>query len=247
VTPFLTGKTNHSVYKFECIDGYPSSETDSEYHKKRKTNEVVLHPVGLRMGNVYILVQLNADPSELPLPTLSKGRLPMNDDAIDKALHSGILSCFRSLQHTNPKLFLSVTQLKQTELNAMYIPAFSQGISSMIVSCSDESLKTRMLKLINDKTVPNTTDLSKAREDEADEDISDASSVTMSLDHILEAKLSDSIEKRIRVAFAYREFEKSRKTDERLRMKRQKQSSLNKTEDSCDADLVLFPEKLGTE
>lgn len=242
VTPFLTGKTNHSVYKFECIDGYSSSETDSEHHKKRKTNEAVLHPVGLRMGSVYILVQLNADPSELPLPTLSKGRLPMNDDAIDKALHSGILSCFRSLQRTNPTLFLSVTQLKQTELNAMYIPAFSQGISSMIVSCSDESLKTRMLKMINDKTVPNTTFLSEAHEDEADEEKSDASSVTVSLDHILEAKLSDSIEKRIRVAFACREVEKSRKTDEKRRMKRRKQSSLNKIEDSCDADFVLFPE-----
>lgn len=246
VAPFLTGKRSHSVYKFETIDEGLSSDNESQSEnlvrkdKKRKKNEVTLQPVGLRMGHVYVMVQLNAEPTELPLPTLSKGRLPMNDDAIDKALQNGILSCFRSLQQTSPELFLSSTQLKQTELNAMYIPAFSQGISSMIVSCSDKPLKTRLLKLTQKKneTVPNTISLS-----EADEGSSDESNDNMSFEHVFEAELSETIEERIRSAFVYKEEEKSRKDEEKRRMKRRLTTTLKNTGNMCEADVILFPKK----
>jgi hypothetical protein len=245
VAPFLTGKRNHSVYKFETSDEGLCSDTDSQIEnlvqkdKKRKKNEVTLQPVGLRMGHVYVMVQFNAEPTELPLPTLSKGRLPMNDDAIDKALQNGILSCFRSLQQTSPELFLSSTQLKQTELNAMYIPALSQGISSMIVSCSDKLLKTRLLKLTQKKneTIPNIS-LS-----EADEGSSDDSYVSMSFDHVFEAELSETIEERIRSAFVFKEEEKSRKDEEKRRMKRRVTKTLKNTGNMCEADVILFPEK----
>ena len=249
VAPFLTGKTNHSVYKFESSDGYLSSDADSQSEnldqqdKKRKRNQVVLHPVGIRMGNVYILVQLNAEPTELPLPTLSKGRLPMNDEAIDKALQSGILSCFRSLQQTNPELFLSSTQLKQTELNSMYIPAFSQGISSMIVTCSDQSLKARMLKLTQTEFKRNEIVSKNISLSEADEDNSYESSISESSKHVFEAKLSDTIENRIRLAFAYKEEEKLRKNEQKRRMMRRATTSIKNTGEMCDADSVLFQEE----
>ncbi len=49
-------------------------EDMAEYGRKRKRNRKSLFhkPAGLRLGNVIVIVQLNAKSSQLPLPTLSK-------------------------------------------------------------------------------------------------------------------------------------------------------------------------------
>ena len=83
VAPFFAHNRNHSIYEGFLTDddgdeGQNSVddfdiENDLESCKSRKRNRMKqLRPAGLRLGNVLIIVQLHAKPSELPLPSLSK-------------------------------------------------------------------------------------------------------------------------------------------------------------------------------
>lgn len=63
-----------------------------------------------------------------------KGRLPLGDPAIDTALEFGIKSCLKSLQSTNPSLFLSPAQLRETEQDVIHFPEIASSMASIIIS-----------------------------------------------------------------------------------------------------------------
>lgn len=110
--------------------------------KKRKrasVKKMLLLPAHLRIGNILLLVQINANPSTLPLPTLSKGRLPLNDESIDKALARGITDCLRSLQVTNPTLLLTSHQLKSTIRDTRYVPSVAAALAC--IACKSKNVK----------------------------------------------------------------------------------------------------------
>lgn len=87
VAPFFTKNNAHCLYNDEDEN---SCSSDSEYNtssfdgralrhkaKKRRRSlslETTLKPAGLRLGTILIVVHLNANSYQLPLPTLSKVR-----------------------------------------------------------------------------------------------------------------------------------------------------------------------------
>lgn len=248
VKPFLVGPKRHAIYDLKrnkntiCGDNESDIEDeencDPHANKKRKKRQDTLQPVGLRMGNVYIVAQIIADPSQLPLPTLSKGRLPMNDDAIDKSLKAGVLDCLRSLQKTNPNLILTPNQLKKTELHAMYIPAFAQGIASMINNSTDQSFMNRLVELT--KSFSGETKSTSSSMQSYNGGNHDYYSATNKLsgdptsNYAFEAMLSDDVESRIRNVFVVREEKKRRNYNP---------EDVHAMEDreKGDVNMVLFP------
>lgn len=80
VAPFFTKNTVHELLSDDessDVDGDDDSLSGSEERaaatrKRRRRSKMALKPAGLRLGNVLIIIQLNAKSSELPLPTLSK-------------------------------------------------------------------------------------------------------------------------------------------------------------------------------
>eukprot|EP00980_Cylindrotheca_fusiformis_P008737 scaffold1868_cov193-Cylindrotheca_fusiformis.AAC.22 len=113
---------------------------DKSEHQKRKPNSLskaTFPPAKARLGDITIVIKIRAAPSTLPLPTLSKGRLPLNHSAIDTALQLGLRDCLRSLQRTNPRLLLTPTQLRAAVREVRYIPAMASAVSKIISRSSD--------------------------------------------------------------------------------------------------------------
>eukprot|EP00804_Cyclotella_cryptica_P023610 CCRYP_011939-RA/>CCRYP_011939-RA protein AED:0.03 eAED:0.03 QI:0/0/0/1/1/1/3/0/958 len=108
--------------------------------KKERMSLDALLPASLRLGEMLMIVNIRAKPSALPLPTLSKGRLPLNDKAIDDALENGITSCLRSLQRSNPKLLLTAHQLKRVERDLKYVPSVAGAIASVLCRSKQQGL-----------------------------------------------------------------------------------------------------------
>ena len=78
VAPYFVQNT-HGL--FEDDESSCSSEGDSylgTMQKRKKKKKISLLPAGLRLGKILIIVQLDANPQELPLPTLSKVSLLMD-------------------------------------------------------------------------------------------------------------------------------------------------------------------------
>ncbi len=92
VAPFFTHNRTHNLFDDgnDKVSSDDESDNDGEcgsivgsydyVHnmegtKRKRKKKMCLKPAGLRLGNVLIIVQLNAKSSQLPLPTLSKVRL----------------------------------------------------------------------------------------------------------------------------------------------------------------------------
>lgn len=69
----------------------------------------------------------------------------MNDKAINVALHTALTDCLRSLQNTNPKLFLAPSQLKKTEREVIFVSSFASALSSLILNSNSTRTKTKCL------------------------------------------------------------------------------------------------------
>lgn len=76
----------------------------------------------------------------------------MNDKAINIALHTGLTDCLRSLQRTNPKLFLASSQLKKTEREVIFVPSFASALSSLILNSNSIRTKRKCLSTLGIKT-----------------------------------------------------------------------------------------------
>jgi hypothetical protein len=105
--------------------------------RRRKKVPVVLLPAAQRLGNILAVIQIHAKPSTLPLPTLSKGRLPSDHVAIDNAIEVALTECLRKLQGSNPALLLTAGELRVAERDARYIPAVSEALSSILLRSTD--------------------------------------------------------------------------------------------------------------
>ena len=105
-------------------------------------------PAKARLGEVTVIVKIQAAPSSLPLPTLSKGRLPLNHAKIDAALQLGLRDCLRSLQRTNPKLLLTPAQLRSAVREIRYIPATAMAITRILCTPSDTDQQAKCLDYI---------------------------------------------------------------------------------------------------
>ncbi|KAL7542024.1 hypothetical protein ACHAXR_011450 [Thalassiosira sp. AJA248-18] len=138
VAPFLKS-TAHSMFHDQSQGNDQSSSDEDDFDvenfrgKRKKERQVrCLLPAALRLGDVLVVVQIRAKPSALPLPTLSKGRLPLNDKGISDALENGISDCLRCLQRSSPGLLLTAHQLKRVERDVKYVPSVAGAIASVL-------------------------------------------------------------------------------------------------------------------
>jgi hypothetical protein len=73
----------------------------------------------------------------------------VGDHAINVALESGLISCLRSIQRTNPSLFLSTQQLRDTERNVRHVPAVASALSSIVSSSRNPTFQSSMKRLVS--------------------------------------------------------------------------------------------------
>jgi hypothetical protein len=69
VAHFFQGQT-HAMFK--ARDGDVDDEVTGSNKKRKRNSEVALLPARIRIGEVIVIAHIHADPSSLPLPTLSK-------------------------------------------------------------------------------------------------------------------------------------------------------------------------------
>jgi hypothetical protein len=119
----LNGEEEDSVFRDEYKAGVK---------RKRRLERRQLLPASVRLGNILVIVQIHAQPSNLPLPTLSKGRLPNDNLAIDNAMEVALTECLSRLQSTSSHLLLTASELRTAERDARYIPAISSSLSSIL-------------------------------------------------------------------------------------------------------------------
>ena len=142
IAPFINRNINHRQLRASNRDMI--NNDNEEEDKKRKRDDDYqdgLLPANIRIGTILLVVQIRAAPSALPLPTLSKGRLPLNHRPIDSALQLGLRDCLRSLQGTNQSLFLTSTRLRAIEREVRYIPGIASAISRIV--CRSANLRLR--------------------------------------------------------------------------------------------------------
>ena len=104
VMPFLRN-TNHSLLEDPFADDGSDTDSDDDdvdvedlftRKRRRKTGGKGLLPARVRLGDILVIVQIDAEPSQLPLPTLSKARI----------LLFGLCSLFfASFSHIQPIYF----------------------------------------------------------------------------------------------------------------------------------------------
>ena len=149
VAPFLRTST-HSLYQSQH-DALSTSDDDDDddfdledIHNTRKRKKEqqarCILPAAQRLGDMLIVVQIRAKPSALPLPTLSKGRLPMNDKSINDALENAVTDCLRCLQVKNPRLLLTAHQLKNIERDVKYAPLVAGSVASVLSRSRKQAL-----------------------------------------------------------------------------------------------------------
>lgn len=150
VAPFFQSH-NHQLWedKQEPKNDRDGDE-DQETGRKRRTREMgrVMMPAKVRLGKILILVDIVAIPSMLPLPTLSKGRLPINHLPITQAFHLGLRDCLRSLQLTSPGLLLTAMQLRTVERDVRYIPLMASAAAGILSRMQDQAKRQQLLRKV---------------------------------------------------------------------------------------------------
>ena len=196
VAPFINKNTNHKLLK----------EDNDDSGRKRSRRGVGasndLLPANLRIGTILVLVHIRANPSALPLPTLSKGRLPLDHQPIDDALQLGLRDSIMSLQSTNKGLFLSTSQLRSAERNSRYIPALASAASRIICRSRNPSLRKKCVAFISKES----TRLDGLLQESVSDVEEEVEGTTLEI-----AELSDALEDRLRLAIKVRDESMSRK------------------------------------
>ena len=113
------------------------SEKDLEGEKRqrkrcRRRPQKVFLPADSRLGHILLIVQIHAEPSQLPLPTLCKGRIPQDNTAINQALEVSLKASLRQLQMSNPALFLTTRELRVVERKVCFVPLLSNAVTSIL-------------------------------------------------------------------------------------------------------------------
>ena len=176
VTPFFQ-KGTHALLEdgTDSLDGHDEdAEADDESleygegagaKRRRRPKLRNLLPASARLGNILVIVQIHAQPSNLPLPTLSKGRLPVDNPAIEDAVEVALSQCLRQLQSTNPDLLLTASELRVAERDARYVPAVASALSSILSKSARPGPLTEVLQTVKhwhrqgeDETAQGSTD-----------------------------------------------------------------------------------------
>jgi hypothetical protein len=115
----------------------------------------------------------------------NKGRLPLDNEAIDKALEVGLDDCLRQLQKSNPTLLLTASQLRVLERDYRYIPAVAEALSRMVNGCSNQTRRGKLVSMISRWQPPQRTsqglvirELTRHDNEDGDGEDDDASSST---------------------------------------------------------------------
>jgi len=139
-------KSSHIDHDNDDVEG--SSESQSSRKKRgRNTNDLML-PAKVRLSKILLLVDIRAAPSTLPLPSLSKGRLPVNHSPIMQAFQLGLRDCLRSLQMTSPGLLLTAAQLRTVERDVRYIPLMAGTVAGILGRMSDRAKQQNLLRKV---------------------------------------------------------------------------------------------------
>jgi hypothetical protein len=160
VGAFVQGNANHR--QLHCLvdedsDLYDSDDEsvdeckslDSQARKRSALRQMDnLLPAGIRLHSILIVVRIQAAPSSLPLPTLSKGRLPLNHGPINNALHRGLNECLKSLQRTNPLLLLSPIQLSSVVRDVRYIPKLAKELALSVCEAQNLTFHKRAKEIL---------------------------------------------------------------------------------------------------
>ena len=201
VASFFQNRSPHQLFELHDLENgedeqagtEQDDEDDFEDKAIKPTQSSPLLPAHLRLGNILIIIQIHAHPSSLPLPTLSKSRLPLNDMTIDTAVEAGVVECLQSLQKTNPALLLTPTQLKTTIRDTRYIPSAAAAMACVICKSRDEGFQKHFLKVICSWTAKVPAESHQIgvsaddKEDDADRDLLEVSK----LGPLLEEKLRE--------------------------------------------------------
>ena len=171
-----------------------TSNSDRQKRKHGMISRRPFPPAKARLGEVTVIVKIQAAPSSLPLPTLSKGRLPLNHAKIDAALQLGLRDCLRSLQRTNPELLLTPTQLRSAVREIRYIPATATAITRILCTQSDTELQARCIDYI------------RAWRRKQNDSALDQNNTSPD-DELQEATMTALIEDRLRLAVNYKQTE----------------------------------------
>jgi hypothetical protein len=75
-----------------------------------------------------------------------KGRLPIDNLAIDNALDLGLSDCLRQLQITNPSLLLTASELKKAERDSRFVPSVAAAMASVLAN--SKTTKENTLNII---------------------------------------------------------------------------------------------------
>ncbi len=152
VAPFLRSR-NHQLWEAEqdhdSVGGENPEEKGTEKRKRETNDQMLMLPAKVRLGKILLLVNVDAVPTVLPLPTLSKGRLPINHLPITQALHLALRDCLRSLQQTSPGLFLTTAQLRTIERDEIYIPLMASAASGILGRMLSVSRQHKLLEKVH--------------------------------------------------------------------------------------------------
>eukprot|EP00536_Pseudo-nitzschia_multiseries_P003061 jgi/Psemu1/63970/estExt_Genemark1.C_430077 len=151
IVPFLGRNQNHKQLERR------NSTQEPPTNKNKRTMESVsrtdlLLPANVRIGTILVVVDIHAAPSSLPLPTLSKGRLPLHHRPIDSTLQLGLRDCLSSLQSTNPSLLLTTAQLRAVERDVRYIPGIAATVSRIVCLSHNPLLRRKSLAVLRATT-----------------------------------------------------------------------------------------------
>ena len=156
VAPFFQSQ-NHRLWEGrqedsndnEDLNDGDEEDEEAKKRKRRLPRERPLLPAKVRIGHLIVIVYIRAPPSSFSLPTLSKGRLPLNNEPIDSSLQMALRDCLRSLQATNPALLLTQAQLREAERETRYIPATALSVSRILRRMSNQTLREKWLDKIS--------------------------------------------------------------------------------------------------
>mmetsp|Transcript_23517 Transcript_23517/g.49861 ORF Transcript_23517/g.49861 Transcript_23517/m.49861 type:complete len:928 (+) Transcript_23517:233-3016(+) len=220
VAPFFRDNAHAAFHQRGCYHDESSSDNDFDpetirwrKRKKGQRSKFIL-PAHLRLGHILMIVQIRAKPSDLPLPTLSKGRFPMNDKAIDDALENAFTECLKSLQKTSPGLLLNANQLKRLERDAKYVPAIASAISSVVCHSRQRGVHDDSLDIVfgwNNNGNPHARSVNGGKREDSEEDgrEKELQAIRLILQRRLRFVVSDELKR------AREEEEKERKRTER--------------------------------
>ena len=147
VAPFFQ-PSNHKLWDRKADVEYQDHVGKLQENKRKRKSSKLMLPAKVRLGKMLVIVNIQAAPNVIPMPTLTKGRLPVNHEPITKAFHLGIRDCLRNLQVTSPGLLLNSTQLRSVERDVRYVPLVALASANLLSRLQNQSHRSRALELL---------------------------------------------------------------------------------------------------